>query len=398
MNIYSSHLRDSEDCLSYIGGNTGNSYITYSIIKKIYGKLVKVPDIPCIYNYDFTNSDRDADYINTNVDYVFFVLQDQIRKNESYGLKLPYQNIIMFLKMIKKPIIIVGLGANNLSGYEVDFHKKLPSDLIWFLKELSLICKNIGLRGFFSQEVLHNLGIDNTTVTGCPSYFETGKDRIITKKSNNIGIDKILLTSATPIPALQRCPQIMQDWQEKRFIDALYYGRLDKELSVQDIKSLRHLEKNIFVDIEDWKSYISSFDFAFGGRLHGTIISLNSGIPAVCFNNDARALEMCEYLKIPLVFDVNQNTDIFSIYREINLDSMNKAYPLLYENYDRFIKGYINESEISRLRNELNNSDASVLQEKPILQQLEKKPDNIKVFIWFMKKCFRKILKLIVKL
>ncbi len=66
---------------------------------------------------------------------------------------------------------------------------------------------------------------------------------------------------------------------------------------------------------------------------------------------------MSEYLKIPLVFNVNSDADINSIYENIDLDIMNNAYPSLYENYDRFIKEYINDSEIRRLRSNVNQSE-----------------------------------------
>lgn len=87
-----------EDILTPIAGNTGNSYITYAIIKTLTGGLIDINHIQNIYTYDFSNQDKDIDIINNECTHVFLILQDQIRISESYGQKLPYEKIINFYK------------------------------------------------------------------------------------------------------------------------------------------------------------------------------------------------------------------------------------------------------------------------------------------------------------
>ena len=167
-----------EDILTPLGGNTGNSYITYGLMKAVLGGICDIPHIQNIYTYDFSKSDKDIEIINNECTHVFFILQDQIRLFESYSLTLPYTNIINFLKRLNKKVIVAGLGANCFSGFDKEFYKKLNPELVEFLRKLSEYCELIGLRGEFTQEVMSKLGISNTEVIGWAHFFlkpaETG--------------------------------------------------------------------------------------------------------------------------------------------------------------------------------------------------------------------------------
>ena len=85
---------DADGLLRNAAGNTGNSYITYSLIKSTVGDLSGISHIPNIYEYDFKNADRDAEKVKGEYTHVFLILQDQIRIEESYNLRLPYEGII----------------------------------------------------------------------------------------------------------------------------------------------------------------------------------------------------------------------------------------------------------------------------------------------------------------
>lgn len=323
--------------MNVIGGNTGNSYITYSLIKAIFGKYKKVPDIKSVYSYDFSKSEKEIDEINNSCSHVFLILQDQIRIEESYGLKLPYENIINFIKKINKPLIIAGLGANSFNGFDIEFHKKLNSDLIYFLQFLSDNCNQIGIRGHFTEEVLSKIGVTNTKVIGCPSYFETGPDRIINKKQK-IRTKDILLSSIIPNKnLLKNNYQIMQDFSDQKIIKAIYFNEFKDKFNRTEFKKIKEEKYRIFPNIEDWKNFISQFKFTIGTRLHGSIISMNAGVPAICCNNDTRTKEMSEFLKIPNV-NLSKKTNIIELYEKTDFEETNKQYPILYENYKSFME------------------------------------------------------------
>ena len=264
--------------------NTGNSYITYSLIKTCFGGLKHINHIPNIYTYDFNKQDKDIDYINNNCSHVFLILQDQIRITESYGMQLPYNEIKNFISKLNKPVIIAGLGANSFNGFDNEFHKKLSPELINFLKFLSDHCLNIGLRGHYTEEILHNIGIDNTTVIGCPSYFEMSSERKLIKKTLR-NKNKILLSSYLPIKDLENNYQMLQDIHEKNYIETIAFSKIPKDLSIEEINFLLRKKYRIYSNIEKWKNFVKKFDFTIGYRLHGSILSINSGVLAVCGNS-----------------------------------------------------------------------------------------------------------------
>ena len=323
--------------MNSVAGNTGNSYITYALIKELFGGLVDIKHIQNIYEYNFDNSPEVVDYINNEATHVFLILQDQIRIAESYGLKLPYQKIKEFIAKLNKPVIIAGLGANSFEGFDNDFHKKLGSDLTDFLKFLSDHCPEIGIRGYFTQEVLHKIGIDNTRVIGCPSFYENGRNRIIEKREIN-DLKSVVLTSRLPL-YMPEIHKIAQDYLEEDIIKPIAFNLIEDNLSQQHIESFYNQTYHIFSNIEEWKNYIKNFKFALGYRLHGSVLAINAGVPALCMNGDSRAAEMCSFLKIPHNPNLNiqDEKEILKIYEGLDFTELNKNYPALYDNFVDFL-------------------------------------------------------------
>lgn len=82
---------------STIAGNTGNSYIGYSIIKIIYGHYKKVDQIQSIWNYDFSQIDKDISFINENYTHLIFCFQNQLNSDKHFS-NLPWKGITKFIK------------------------------------------------------------------------------------------------------------------------------------------------------------------------------------------------------------------------------------------------------------------------------------------------------------
>ena len=320
-----------------IAGNTGNSYITYALIKELFGGLVDIHHIQNIYEYNFDNSEKDIDYINNQATHVFLILQDQIRIQESYGLKLPYRKIMDFISKLNKPVIIAGLGANSFNGFDPQFHKKLDPNLIDFLKFLSDHCIEIGIRGHYTEEILHKVGVKNVRVIGCPSFFEMGSNRRI-EKTLIEDLRSVILTQRLPIHT-PKIHKIMQDFQEEDVIKPIAFNRIENSLSQHHLQSFYDQTYHIFSDIDSWKNFVKNYKFALGNRVHGSILSINAGVPALCMNVDSRATEMCNFIKIPhmpgLKFE-NEN-EILKIYEKLDFTAMNEHYPALYNNFVDFL-------------------------------------------------------------
>ena len=201
-------------------------------------------------------------------------------------------------------------------------------------------------------------------VIGCPSFFEMGKDRTVIKKAE-IKLDEILLSSSFVNDFLENNYQILQDYYEGSLIKTIAYELkdinedtfCDLEYRINKIVAQRY---KIFSDIKSWKNFVSNFKFTIGPRLHGSILSINSGVPAVCCNTDARTKEMCDFLKIPHMPKLDRNSNILEVYNNLDLNELNNTYTELFDNFVDFFKK--NNIEIQN-----NTKDNEITSQQPVL-------------------------------
>jgi len=63
--------------------------------------------------------------------------------------------------------------------------------------------------------------------------------------------------------------------------------------------SIRHVYS--FFSASAWMEYLRRFDFVIGTRIHGVMLALQAGIPALCLAHDSRTVELCETMVVPYV-------------------------------------------------------------------------------------------------
>lgn len=333
-----SSLCDYKTFMNAIAGNTGNSYITWALLKELGVRQLKDEyHIQCIYEFDFSKTGSVAEFVNKNCTHVFLILQDQLRIEESYGYQLPYEGIKNLLEKIHKPVIVAGLGANCFTGFDTEFYKKLKPSTVDFMHYLSGRCLELGVRGSYTAEVLNQLGIKNAVPIGCPSFYEMGRERILTKK-RYLSPDKIFFTQNLSNSLCEKNFTVCQDHQEREIINLIAFGKLG-ELYKNEAVMQKYARKRyrVFSSISEWKEFASNFDFAVGYRVHGSILALNSGCIPLCCNGDSRAREMCELMKIPLNGTFSPESDLFEVYENIDVSELNASYPKLYDNFASFI-------------------------------------------------------------
>ena len=57
----------------------------------------------------------------------------------------------------------------------------------------------------------------------------------------------------------------------------------------------------VFFDVAEWMAHCREYDFVIGTRIHGTMVALQAGTPALCIVHDSRTLELCETMCVPHV-------------------------------------------------------------------------------------------------
>lgn len=319
-----------------ISSNTGNAYITHSLMKELYNWDCDFRGIPNIWEYDFSKQDIDLDYINNEATEVFLMLQDHIRPKD-IAWNLPYEQLNQFLKKIKKQVHVIGIGSNFFGEYNSKIYKKIPQSLKTLLKTISSKTNVIGVRGEYTQDILNNIGVKNVEVIGCPTFYERGSNNIITVQPN-IKMEDVVFTEPYKLDVFGNQPIILQG--ELEMMEGIIENprEIFRNGSYESlVKAYENRQYKIFSSIKEWKEFVSGYKFAIGSRVHGAILSVNTGVPAVVLNNDLRSREMCAVLKIPHLPELRTKTPL-EIYDSVDYTEYNKNYPELYKKYVTFLE------------------------------------------------------------
>ncbi len=316
--------------MNTVGQNTGNAYIAYAIYKILFGRPVPLPEIKNLWTWDFQNEDELVEQINRHNSHVLISLQDQIRLNLSYGIKPDWARINHFLTQLKKPFVVFSLGANAFPGDSPDWYTRLQPDFIRFLHILSEHSTSMSIRGEETAAILNKLGITNVEPVGCPTFFETGPKHQVVKRKVHLN---------DPVLGLTCKSYVLQDEQEQIALSYFPKETVTKHsdttnLSLSDLSACGLGYRPCFAGIESWKKFVSSFVFSCFSRMHGGILSLNTGIPILITNDDLRSREMCNLFAIPY----QPGTEItaenwIKLYEQIDIDTLNRRYPLLYRHF-----------------------------------------------------------------
>ncbi len=272
--------------------------------------------------------------------------------------------------------LVMSLGAQATLD-EMKNPKKYAENLIPEAKKFAHLVSSksvsIGVRGEFTYNVLHELGIKNVENIGCTSYFVNGYNQPqIMKKAWSLGLNPICFATTAekntwahkiiseafkfkkPKYIIQNEFKILPYY----FFANNYFGTGLK--CIKDIKpSMKYIKKmfgisykdmlfnnkvqnlfEIFLNINKWEDFIKTRDFVFGMRIHGSIIALKQGIPAMVIAHDSRLVEMCDLFNIPYIRIDKMNAENFNLqkfYEESDYTLMNKNYNKLLENYIAFL-------------------------------------------------------------
>lgn len=342
----------SKRILSHISYNSGNLVINEYCTRKLVFKNVDIKDNP---------------------EEILLIMANFVRPNiiKEWGKPHLFPN---------KKYIVLGMGtqATFEDMLPKEYVKTLEPELIEWLKLLADNCVSIGVRGEFTADVLKELGILNVDVVGCPTWFVNGyKQPVITKKNWNSDLKPAVYT------CWENYSKYCQDWNHALFTEALklkdpkfimqsefkflpfkvfndnifklfqYSNFKELNSSIENIKSTFGISKfeiitnskirkmfEMFIDVDKWGKFIRTRDFCYGMRIHGSVVAIKNGIPAIPIVPDSRILEMCQLFKIPYLKVSDIESSKFSLqklYEEADFTEMNKIYPKLLENYISFL-------------------------------------------------------------
>lgn len=228
---------------------------------------------------------------------------------------------------LDKPCVVVGLGAQSEQEKSIP---ELRPGTVDFLRQAAARAPYLAVRGPFSQRVCEAYGVKNVRVLGCPSIF-TNPDRGLGAKIESKWsrrIDKLAI-HASSIKAhvrhaermlyanlavhagssyiIQRPVELMKLARGEALspADEQYVDRVNAFLAPDHSRTA--FDRTIRMagvvphSIDSWLFMLEGHSHAVGTRIHGSVLSLSAGLPALCITHDTRTRELCEVLKVPSI-------------------------------------------------------------------------------------------------
>lgn len=316
--------------------------------------------------YDYLTRDdvQNPEEVNDRCDHVIIPAANFLWRDFDFGFMYD------FLSKVNLPMTIVGLGAQTDNRSKIEKIHPNTLRLIQFLSERT---PSLGVRGFYTAEVLSAHGINNVQVLGCPSIYTYGRSEYALQvRPRNVGKLNLSVNFSRTVASHSFSPEklriienallklaiandanfVAQDELHELKIhlekDRSYLARVAEYFHSVESEAVFNFfsnKSNYFLNFSDWSKYISSFDSSIGSRLHGNIISLINNVPALTIAHDSRTLEMCALMGAPYlhVDDVDQSFtdfDMLDRFYEIDLSLFNRNYKSLVSRYVEFLNSH----------------------------------------------------------
>lgn len=329
----------------------------------VYDATLKIIEFDGISNIQFRENWQARDIDRINAEHGVCI----IRGSNYFAESIDLGDLVPLVEKLKMPIVPIGVGAQAATYKRL----RLPEGTKRFLKAVAERCHSIGVRGHYSAEVLNDAGIKNVSVIGCPSIFRSLRPtQKIQKKpwsedlrvgltlnkylSGEYAEDQIkslrLQREFLVLLANMKSSVLYSQGEKDEFILANGLKDLEQQalrsilakysLSEDDpavVDFLRSRTK-VFLDIDSWGRDVADVDFMIGFRLHGNVMALHQGIPAVFYTYDSRVKEIAELFHMPFIDSAGfRRIDIRQIYEATDFDAFEAAYARQYSHLAAFL-------------------------------------------------------------
>lgn len=331
------------------GRNTGNLLIGNGMERQLRAERITP--------YTSTLS---AEQINDSFDLIAIPAANFLHANFDFG------HLADVLEGSTLPVLLAGLGAQHPDNRSMP--TAIPEGTWRFVRAAAERATSIGVRGDYTAELLHNNGIRNVRVVGCPSLYTSlkpatrirqpdvdGKFRVVVNGSRNVVSHSGNPEAATRAErALMRLaiehayPFVYQNETEEMEV-VTRSSAFSERRALQTVANFhgvdpgsleQHLLEHgkVFFDVDEWISWIADFDFSLGTRFHGNLAALLAGVPALILVHDSRTRELCNYAGIPhvAVEDIDE-VDARALYERCCFETYEQRYNITFWNYVDFL-------------------------------------------------------------
>lgn len=311
--VEDSALLDTRRAYQRVGDNTGNLAFCYAINRLLGGNLASTPWHTPPAQIDRTGAVG------------VLTLANQLGPHADLGF------LSKNFSELKCRLVGIGLGA-QAGNFQQEVN--IPEGTLNWVRAIQdhspNESPNIAMRGEFSRRALERYGLAEKTVAiGCPTLFispEVKLGKKIAERFNgkplNIAVTAghqrwahlarleaslVQLMGANKGAYICQSPMEMVQLgrgeaksltQEQRDLCRNYAC---PQLADEEFTKWSEQYAYSFFSAAAWLEFIRRFDFVIGTRIHGVMLALQAGIPALCIAHDSRTKELCETMKVPHV-------------------------------------------------------------------------------------------------
>jgi len=287
-----------------IGGNVGNLVFSQAAYRLLSTRNTRIDTHKLV--------GLDPDWVNATYDQVVVPLANAFRPSFADELRA----LTDLFSQLTIPVVVMGVGAQGPVTGHIGA-SPLDETVKDFMSSVLNLSASVGVRGEVTAAYLKRLGFgeDVVDITGCASVFMDGPNLRVVKRCEELGPDSPISLNVSPYVA-QMAPICLE--QAARYPNLIYTAQDHFTLSLMLTRiydpraphppgSPTSIDHPLFaqnrvrfcLDPSTWMTYIKGFDFSFGTRIHGNIVALLSGVPAVVLAHDSRTLELADYHQIP---------------------------------------------------------------------------------------------------
>lgn len=287
-----------------IAGNNGNLIFAAATHKLLSAEGVKVE----AHGYHFDA--KQAPQVNEKYDAFVLPLANAFRPAFESSLK----SLTQFIDALKIPTVMLSGGAQSGPDGTYDHLKPMTETVEAFCKAVLRTSSHITVRGERTADYIRSLGFNDVIAIGCPSLTMHGPEhevRAIRSKPR-------MRVAYNAEPGVTELAELVQNIetssdatyfpQDRASFELLLWGvdkfsdSIDRRLPFRTSHhQFQRGTAEFHVDASTWIKRMKRMDLSFGPRIHGNIVPILAGTPAVVFAHDSRTLELSQYHDIPHV-------------------------------------------------------------------------------------------------
>jgi hypothetical protein len=281
-------------------------------------------------------------------------------KNFDFG------DIADFIERTQLPVTIIGLGAQTNDRSMTSTIHPNTLRLVRLIAERSA---SLGVRGFYTAEVLAANGIHNVEIIGCPSLFtnrcpsiKVATSGLADPRNLSINFSRQVIDHSFNPALMQSIENTVLQYALKR--DTLFVAQdeiselglsadeeidtkvLTRYFSGSDPNAVVEFFKSrtrYFLDYDTWAAHMRTRALSIGTRFHGNLVALINGVPALMIIHDSRTMELCTILGVPhfhlneLPSNISDEAILVDKIKSMSFGLFEASYATLYRRFVGFL-------------------------------------------------------------